>query len=174
MVNYSDIFNIGIPGNKRTTFFLNDKMFSTNSNYFLKKKAYNNRDITYMIGYQDTCNCNFEEGGGNTEICYYATFNGNNGTCDDNYLDTTCAGMLQGPNRYVRMIHWMSFLEYYYGENYIPRPLVSANVGHDYVGMIQSPQGLCVIFGYGCDLPGVFNITSDTPDAYEMNDFNIF
>ena len=44
--------------------------------------------------------------------------------------------MLQGSNRYLRMINWLRYLEAFYGKEVIeenPRRLVKANVGHDYV-----------------------------------------
>ena len=67
-------------------------------------KKYIELDITYMIGWQDTCNCNLGNTSYNTHICYYAPFNGNNGTCDDNILELTCAAMLQGLISSFRMI----------------------------------------------------------------------
>ena len=41
-------------------------------------KNYIRKDITYMIGWQDTCNCNLGNTSYNTHICYYADFNGEN------------------------------------------------------------------------------------------------
>ena len=44
--------------------------------------------------------------------------------------------MLQGSNRYLRMINWLRYLKIYYGKDVVeenPRRLVKANVGHDYV-----------------------------------------
>ena len=61
---------------------------------------------------------------------------GNNGNCDDNMLEEECGSMLQGSNRYLRMINWLKYLEVFYGKKEVeenPRRLVKANVGHDYV-----------------------------------------
>ena len=126
-----------------------------------------------MIGYQDTCNCNFGKGGINTRICYYSSFNANNGTCDDNDLDNSCPAMLQGSYRYLRMINWMKYLKYYYGADYSKHRLVYANVGHDYTGMMTSPQGQCMLYGFRCDQPGVLDAVSTTPGIYLEDDFKV-
>jgi len=126
------------------------------------------KNITYLVGYQDTCNCNFGNCTTNNHECYYG-FNGNNGTCDDNNLDTTCSAMLQGAYRYERMEHWIEYLKYYFGEN--NATLIKANVGHNYAGMMLSPQGLCVLYKYGCSNPGVLDAESITPGIYQFNDF---
>ena len=50
------------------------------------------------------------------------------------------------------MINWLKYLEVYYGPEKMerfPHRLVKANVGHDYVGMINSQQGehtICYVF----------------------------
>ena len=46
------------------------------------------------------------------------------------------------------MINWMKYLDIYYGPETMkrfPHRLVKANVGHDYVGMINSAQGILII-----------------------------
>ena len=51
-------------------------------------------------------------------------------------LEEECGSMLQGSNRYLRMINWLKYLEVFYGKKEVeenPRRLVKANVGHDYV-----------------------------------------
>lgn len=139
-------------------------------------KNYIRKDITYMIGWQDTCNCNLGNTSYNTHICYYADFNGNDGTCNDNMLEEECGSMLQGSNRYLRMINWLRYLEVFYGKEVIeenPRRLVKANVGHDYVRMIRSLQGACVIFGWNCHAPGVIDVESVTPGIYEHDEYKI-
>lgn len=139
-------------------------------------KSYIRKDITYMIGWQDTCNCNLGNTSYNTHICYYADFNGNNGNCDDNMLEEECGSMLQGSNRYLRMINWLKYLEVFYGKKEVeenPRRLVKANVGHDYVRMIRSVQGACVIYGWSCHTPGVMDVASVTPGIYEKDEYRI-
>ena len=62
------------------------------------------------------------------------------------------------------MMHWLSYLDYFYEKKGYTRPrVIKANVGHDGTAMIKSPQGICAIFNFGCEVPGVLNATSDTP-----------
>lgn len=126
-----------------------------------------------MIGYQDTCNCNFGRCPTNLELCYYSSFNGNNGTCDDNDFDTTCSGMIQGSYRYERTINYMRYLPYFYNSEYISHRLLQGNWGHSYDAMMFSPQGQCVLYNFGCLEPGVFDAQSSTPGIYMFDDFLI-
>jgi hypothetical protein len=122
--------------------------------------------MTYMIGYQDVCNCNLET---NIEDCSVG------GICTDFNLDVSCSAMLQGIDRYIRMEYWMEYLAYYYGQEYVGHRLIGVNVGHDPEGMIASPEGLCEIFGYGCFDGFTFNQTNATvlPEL-PVNDFDWF
>ena len=84
------------------------------------------KDIRYVFGRQDSCNCN-QDGYSNKDHCYVSgdfcspsDYGGTN-CCDtypDSYsndLSTTCGSNLQGYNRLQRGLVYMSYLEWYSG-----------------------------------------------------------
>lgn len=110
-------------------------------------QSYIDRDITYLIGTYDNCNCQLES---NDEWCY-----DEKGTCVDHSFDKTCSGMLQGKSRYDRMIIWLEYLEYTFptearAHSSSTHQLYSAPVGHDFDGMMRSEVGRCELFDYEC------------------------
>lgn len=113
---------------------------------------YINLDMVYMIGFQDVCNCQLSP---NIDACYV------NGLCDDNNLDVSCSGMIQGDNRYIRMLNWMNYLNYYFQNTTRYHRLVEMNTGHDETSVLSSPQGLCEVFGFNCS-EGIFDVINST------------
>lgn len=87
-----------------------------------------NQEVVYLAGSLDRCNVS--SGGG---------------WCRSHGLETTCADQLQGTNRwerherYVAMLHRVGVTHH--------RQVVVPGVGHDHGLVINSPEGLRVLFG---------------------------
>ena len=104
------------------------------------------RDITYLIGTEDNCNCLLDD---NSPWCY-----DDDGNCVDHSFDKSCSGMLQGQSRFARMQNWIEYLEFMYPlesrQNRLNHQLFEAKCGHDFECMMKSPIGLCELFEYDC------------------------
>jgi hypothetical protein len=88
------------------------------------------RDVTYLVGTEDTCNC---------KLKWYPG-------CCDNDLATYCPAMLQGNNRLDRILNWKMYLEKMYGTDNVHNVVFAEGVVHDPVQMLKSLKGKCVIF----------------------------
>jgi len=89
---------------------------------------YKNKNITYLLGNNDTCNNQF----GSCD-------------CDDVTLDNGCEGDLQGYCRFQRGWAFYSYLQQFYGTKV--HSLVTVDgVGHDACNMFNGPTGLSTIF----------------------------
>ena len=88
------------------------------------------RDVTYLVGTEDTLNCKLTNYPG----------------CVDNDLATYCPAMLQGNNRLDRILKWKMYLNFFYNDDNIHNVVFAEGVVHDPVQMLKSIQGKCVIF----------------------------
>lgn len=91
---------------------------------------FKNRDVTYLIGSDDTDNC---------KLTYKHL-------CNDNELATYCEAMLQGNNRVDRALKYVAYLNQYYQGNLNHKVIFSNGVPHDPVRMMKSTTGKCIIF----------------------------
>jgi len=93
-----------------------NKISGTIKNYALK-------DIRFMFGQYDICNCNAANFSNTADWCFHGqatcqpNLYGGTGCCDTypdsdvvNAVDADCAGMLQGSNRLQRGLNFMSYL----------------------------------------------------------------
>jgi hypothetical protein len=97
-------------------------------------QALRGKDLRFLFGSQDVCNCNTAGYNNSAEYCYPATgltagcapnadggTSGGHGCCDtypdsstDNALDVRCAAMVQGSNRLQRGLNYMSYIDRFY------------------------------------------------------------
>lgn len=91
---------------------------------------FKNRDVTYLIGTDDTDNCklNFKP------------------WCNDMELATYCEAMLQGNNRVDRALKYLAYLSVYYKGDINHKLAFSNGIPHDPVRMLKSLAGKCTIF----------------------------
>jgi len=93
----------------------------------MRIKDYYQRDVTYLLGANDTCTNVTEKEG-----------------CPSSGLETTCSDELEGPSRLLRGHHFFSFVN---SQSITDHVLVEVpNSGHDHILMFQSPTGRDVIF----------------------------
>ena len=97
---------------------------------FISLSEFPTRDITYLVGTEDTSNC---------KLKWYPG-------CCDNDLATYCPAMLQGNNRLDRILNWKMYLEDLYGNENVHNVVFAEGVVHDPVQMLKSLKGKCVIF----------------------------
>lgn len=91
------------------------------------------RDVVYLQGRNDTCDCNPGDAG-----C----------DCLSHGLEVTCADMLGGPYRLARGRLYFEALQAFYGTNGSTHALHEvADVGHDHALLWQSAVGLEALFG---------------------------
>lgn len=105
---------------------------------------YQNRNVVYMVGQNDTCNdglpvCD--------ESCWKRTdyLKDEEWPCFRNHMDTRCPAMIEGPFRRARGLRYMQFLEDFYGK-VTHRHHVIEGVGHNATGMFGSEAGLRELF----------------------------
>ena len=93
--------------------------------------AFAHRDVHYLQGHNDTCDCN-----PSTPGC----------ACVSHGLETTCADELMGPYRLARGRLYYAALQSVY-KNHTHMMHEVPNVGHDHSLIWQSREGLSAIFG---------------------------
>ena len=121
---------------------------------------YPNRDIRYVLGSHDACNCNTAGFSNDDKSCVFAGQScspnayGPPGCCDtypdstsENVMDVTCEGMLQGSNRLQRGRNFGSHLAATY-PGFAPR-LASFDGGHDAGAFFRSPEFAAWAFDAG-------------------------
>lgn len=99
-------------------------------------KRFARRDVVYMQGHNDTCDCNPGDAG-----C----------GCVSHGLEVTCSDMLMGRYRLERGRLYFAQLQAYFNasgnkDKQVHELREVANVGHDHSQMWQSPVGLASIF----------------------------
>jgi hypothetical protein len=128
-------------------------------------REFPHRFIDYLVGLNDSANCNLKEWG-SASIKKLS----NTSVCNDNELATYCQAMLQGDNRFDRFVKWKGYLEEMFDPqhedlNSMKRPNIYSfsirgtnsayylvnNVSHDAIQMLRSRAAKCVVFGH-CDL----------------------
>jgi len=120
-------------------------------------KKLRSKDVRFLFGSEDTCNCN-SAGYSNptTDTCYPTDSDGNalscspntidsNGCCDtypgstSNELSTSCGSELQGYNRLQRGLVYMSYLKWLWASHdYSPSYSIIDGLAHDAETMYRS------------------------------------
>ena len=132
---------------------MNIRIYSMLTPFFSSQiTEFPSRDITYLVGTEDTSNCKL---------------NGYIG-CQDNDLATYCPAMLQGNNRLDRILNWKMYLRFYYNNDNIHNVVFAEGVVHDPVQMLKSPKGKCVIF-HICPAPSSFPGHTHDGDTGQVN-----
>ena len=134
-----------------------------NLSFFMFSIAFPTRNIHYLVGLNDSLNCDLDN-----STTYNPTTNSWQG-CNDNDLATYCQAMLQGNDRLDRFAKWRQSIGQVYHTNeagdtsycdlsavmvpssdYIPatcsRVMYVPNIGHDFVGMLNSQAASCFVF----------------------------
>jgi len=132
------------------------------------------KDVRYILGTQDTCNCNTDGYTNPTSsYCYPIDSDGNalscspndgasSGCCDtypgstNNELSTSCGAELQGYNRLQRGLVYMSYLEYIWAK-------------HDYESSYYVLEGLAhdSEFMYKSDILGTWAFSDDETEELD-------
>jgi pimeloyl-ACP methyl ester carboxylesterase len=110
------------------------------------RDEYKNKDISYILGTNDTCN---------TEL-------GSCG-CNDNSLDTGCDALMQGYCRFQRGVIFYQYLQYYYNTTGVHNLSFVQGLAHDGCGMINSAESILAMFPINpTEAPITSNTTTST------------
>lgn len=113
--------------------------------------SYTQKEILYVLGNWDVCNCNIAGFGNDPTICYPLA---NTSICLDTYpgsydnvVDFNCQAMLQGSNRFQRGLNFLNYLKYLCGPQYLNNFAIVDGMEHD-SGMYFQSQ-FFQSFGFG-------------------------
>lgn len=97
---------------------------------------YTQKEILYVLGNWDVCNCKSEGFDNNQTICY--PLKDDASTCLDTYpdskenaLDSNCQAMLQGSHRFQRGLNFLNYLKYLCGGEYVNHYAIVDKMEHD-------------------------------------------
>ena len=102
---------------------------------------YTNKEVFYVLGESDVCNCETDGYDNDPSLCYPL----NLFTCQDTYpdskgnnLDTKCQGMIQGSNRLQRGLNYLNYLNYLCGSGWTNNYALIPGMAHNSVMYFQS------------------------------------
>ena len=98
------------------------------------------RDVSYLVGQNDTCNDGLAECDGE---CWQR--DNQEDPCFRNHMDNRCPAMLEGPWRKMRGLTYQRFLQKFYGKK-IHRFGVVPGAGHNATAIFESDLALTHIF----------------------------
>lgn len=139
-----DSYKYGISSFPKTTTYSYLAYLSNIDLLNLQVSQYRNKNLNFIFGTGDVCNCNTADFINNKEYCFP-----NNdqqkcsptvdlGCCDcypdgnTNDLSVTCEAMIQGSNRLQRGLNYMSYLQDFYNQyDYKPNYSIVSDLTHD-------------------------------------------
>ena len=109
------------------------KAANRNSNDMIM--SYTQKEILYVLGNWDVCNCKSDGFNNDETICYPLI---DSSVCLDTYpdskenaLDSNCQAMLQGSHRFQRGLNFLNYLKYLCGTQYVNNYAIVDKMEHD-------------------------------------------
>lgn len=140
-----DTWKYGVGGFPTSGYAYLDPFVNSTSRVAQQTELMRQKDIRYIFGDGDVCNCNLIDYNNDKSLCYPKGLTcspdayGGKGCCDtypdstvDNALNTDCESNIQGSNRLQRALLYMSHLELFWNSySYKPIYAIVANMQHD-------------------------------------------
>jgi len=147
-------YKLGLEGLSEASPYFSQQRFRSST--ATVSTAYLQKDILYVFGGADTCNCQ-TKGYENPASCIRASAEATSGGCrpsvagptccdmpqgkrTNSFVDVNCGGMLQGSNRLQRGLLYMDYLKLFSNSQLSPKFVVVPGMGHDQVPMLKSAE----------------------------------